>query len=61
VLINIRHARDLNYCVRGCKTFCEKHNIDFKAFVKNGVPEEEFLRTGDGMAIKMVEKAKEDK
>jgi len=58
ILVNIKHARQLKYCVRGCKTFCEKYNIDFKKFVKEGVDAEEFLKTGDAMALKLVEHVK---
>lgn len=61
MLVNIRHAKhpDLNYCAKGCREFCKKHGIDVKAFMTVGVPEEEFLKTGDAMAIKLVEKARE--
>ena len=61
MLVNIRHAKhpDLNYCAKGCREFCKKHGIDVKAFMSVGVSEEEFLRTGDAMAIKLVEKARE--
>jgi hypothetical protein len=38
--------------------WCERRNINYMDFVKNGVDEEVFLSSGDTMAIKVVEYAK---
>jgi len=59
MIIRARDAMEINYCVSGQKKFCETHNIDFKKFVKEGVPAEEFERTGDAMALKLVNYVKE--
>lgn len=56
------HVSDLRlmdpiYCVGGTKQFFKDHNMDWRAFCKDGVDEEEFLATKDHMAIKLVEAA----
>ncbi|CAM0071040.1 tail assembly chaperone [Vibrio phage K251 g3] len=59
----IVHVRDLRlmepvYCINGTKEFFAKHGMDWKKFCKEGLDEEEFLKTGDIMAIKLVEAAR---
>jgi len=51
-------ARDLiscGFCVRGQKSWCDSHGIDFRSFLENGVSAELLLATGDGLALKAVE------
>lgn len=60
MLIKIRHAVELGYCIKGIKEFCKQHNIDFKKFVVYGIEEEELLKTEDAMVIKVIEHAKKE-
>lgn len=57
----VRHSdlRALGYCNNGARDFFKKHNLDWTEFVKNGLPEEQFIETGDAMAIRLVEFTKE--
>jgi len=58
MLVKINDAVELNYCVKGIKEFFNRHNMDFRKFVKEGIDEEEFIKTGDAMALKLVEHAR---
>lgn len=53
-----RHLRELGYCNRGARTWFVRHNLDWRAFLDRGLPSEDFERTGDAMALKLVEHAK---
>jgi hypothetical protein len=46
------------YCARGLKIFFQLHRLDFRKFIKEGIPEEELLATGDHSAVKVVEAAR---
>lgn len=36
--ITIDDIRKAGHCVRGIKEVCEAHGVDFKDFVRNGMP-----------------------
>lgn len=57
---HVRAVRDDNYCVPGMKTFFQQHNLDFKKFVREGITEEELLKTGDAMAFLVIEEARKE-
>lgn len=54
-IITIRDARKLKYCSRGIREFYDRHNLDYSDFIKNGISCNDLLKTGDSMAIKLVE------
>lgn len=58
MIVQVRDAVDLGYCIKGIKEFCHRHSIDFRNFVKHGIDEEELIKTGDAMAVKVVERAR---
>ena len=60
-IIKIQHARTLGYCLKGVKKVIEKHNLDWKMFVKEGLPEEQLKDIDDAMIKKAIELAKKDK
>lgn len=60
MIITIKHARMAGYCSRGMRIFAERYNYSWERFLKEGVKEEVLLNTGDGMAIQIVEKAREE-
>jgi len=57
ILVNINHAKKLGYCSKGVRAFFKKHNLDYSAFVKDGLPSIKLMQTNDLMAIKIVEVA----
>ena len=59
MMIRVTHARRAGYCSKGMRAFCKKYDADWSEFVKNGLPEEQFLATGDELAKRVVEIAHE--
>ncbi|USL90025.1 hypothetical protein [Vibrio phage vB_VpaS_CHI] len=57
MVITIEHIRNVHFCSKGARYFCERHGLDWNEFIKNGLPEEVVLATGDHMAIEVVEAA----
>ena len=53
-IITITDARDFGGCVSGWKAFAIAHNLDWKGFIKNGIPTSKLLETEDAMAIELV-------
>jgi hypothetical protein len=58
MIVYIRDAVEIGYCVKGIKEFCKRYNIDFRSFVAHGIDSDVLLNTGDAMALKVVERAK---
>jgi len=58
LVITTEHLRNIDgFCVAGAKTFGELYGMDFKRFVREGIPAAELIKTGDALALKMVELA----
>jgi hypothetical protein len=47
------------YCAPKLKLFFKRYKLDLREFVRNGLPEEVLLATGDYQAIRLVEWAHE--
>lgn len=60
LMIYIRHVRKAKYCLSGTRAFFKKHNLDYQDFVKNGIIAQNLLDTGDAMAARVVEIAKDE-
>jgi len=62
VRVTLAHARSLyghaGYCSRGMRAFAERHGLDWERFLREGIPEEDLLATGDAMAQAVVEHAR---
>lgn len=58
--ITLQHARSypcrtqIGFCSPVMKKFAERHNLDWNAFITEGVDEEVLLATGDAMVKKLV-------
>jgi hypothetical protein len=48
------------YCSRGARAFFARHGMDWPAFLRNGIDVEAFLATGDAMAARAVDHAREE-
>lgn len=46
------------YCVAGTRAFFLRHGMDWRGFLRNGLPAEAFEATGDAMAIKLAAHAR---
>lgn len=47
------------WCNGRARDFFQRHGLDWYQFRHGGIPEEAFLATGDGLAIRLVEWAHE--
>ena len=57
MMVTMKHMRRLNYCSAGVRKFFLKHGLDYARFLREGIPAEELLATGDAMAIRAAEVA----
>ncbi len=61
MIITMQHVRSVlvngkvGYCALGTRRFFRRHGLDFSRFLKEGIPEEQLLATGDAMAKRVVE------
>jgi hypothetical protein len=67
VLVTMRHLRSVPYftagrgfCASGSRAWFERHGLDFRAFVRDGLPASALEATGCGMALALVRWAREE-
>jgi hypothetical protein len=65
--ITIKHLRAVRgdgrgakYCIPGTKAFFERHGLDFKDFMKNGIAISELEHIDDVMCRRVIEEARRD-
>lgn len=60
VHVRFQHLRLVRYCPDGTQAWWLKHGLDWRDFVRNGIDGQVLLDTGDPMARKLVEAARDD-
>lgn len=62
VRVYMRHMRhpSIAYCVPGLRDFFRRHGLAFGRFAREGIPAEELEATGDAMAVKVAQFAREE-
>ena len=58
-LITIDHVRAVGLCVNGTRTWFARHDLDFRGFLRDGLDADTLLATGDAMAQRVVEHARQ--
>ena len=58
VIVTMQHIRQCKMCSKGTRDFFKRHGMDWNKFLKEGLPEEQFIATGDAMAMQVVEAAR---
>ncbi|BAO82906.1 hypothetical protein SMCB_0678 [Serpentinimonas maccroryi] len=58
LIITVDHARAAGMCVHGARAWFARHNLDFRAFLIEGIDADTLLATGDAMAQRVVEHAR---
>ena len=53
-VITIDHVRAVGLCVNGTRTWFARHDLDFRAFLRDGCDADTLLATGDAMAQRVV-------
>lgn len=59
VIVRGRDLRSVGYCTTKTKVFFEQHGLDWRKFIREGLPSSELEATGDAMAIKLCEVVRE--
>lgn len=59
MIVERSHLDDLGYCARGARRWFARMNLDWSAFVREGIDAEILLATGDAMAVRLVEHVRE--
>lgn len=57
-VITITDVRRAGHCVSGARAWFERHGLDFRAFLRDGIPAADMLATGDGQGIQVVERTR---
>lgn len=59
VIVTMRHVREAKMCAKGARQFFARYDyLDWNKFLDEGVPAEDLERTGDALALKVVEVAR---
>lgn len=58
VTVTIDDVRAVGLCVNGTRVWFARHNLDFRAFLRDGCTADTLLATGDAMALRVVEHAR---
>lgn len=59
--VTIRHIRQAKMCGIGARAFFKRHGLDWDEFLREGVAIELIEATGDAMALKVCEVAREQR
>jgi len=54
-LAAVPFAGKQGYCMAGCRQWAARHGFDWADFVRDGIPAETLIATGDALAIAVVE------
>ena len=57
-VITIDHVRAVGLCVNGTRVWFARHDMDFRAFLRDGCAADTLLATGDAMAKRVVDHAR---
>ena len=58
VTVTIDDVRAVGLCVNGTRVWFARHDLDFRAFLRHGCAADTLLATGDAMAQRVVEHAR---
>lgn len=56
--VRMEHIRQARLCSRGARAFFERHGLDWRQFLREGIPASELAATGDALALRVVEVAR---
>ena len=54
LIIKMRDVRKAGMCSAGARSFFLLNNLDWQAFLRDGIESDRLLATGDAMAIQVV-------
>lgn len=54
-IVTARDCKRLGYCISGCLKMCDKHNVDRRDFISNGVSIAKLRELNEPVAQKLIE------
>lgn len=60
LIVTIAHVRAAGLCVNGSRAWFERHGLNFRAFLREGLDADTLLATGDAMAQRVVDYARNE-
>lgn len=57
-IVTMRHIRRCKMCSGGSREFFKRHNLDWNKFLQEGIRASELEATGDAMAIRVAQEAR---
>lgn len=61
LIVTIAHVRAAGLCVNGSRAWFVRHGLDFRAFLRDGLDVDTLLATGDAMALRVVNCARQQR
>ncbi|CAQ45379.1 hypothetical protein V3O09_07005 [Stenotrophomonas maltophilia] len=61
LIVTIAHVRAAGLCVNGSRVWFVRHGLDFRAFLREGLDAQTLLATGDAMAQRVVDCARQQR
>jgi hypothetical protein len=58
LIVTIDDVRAVGLCVNGTRVWFARHDLDFRAFLREGCSADTLLATGDAMAQRVVDHAR---
>lgn len=58
--VYMRHVRAAKFCSGGARNWWKRHGLDWSDFLDNGIAEETLLQTGDALALRVIEIARNE-
>jgi hypothetical protein len=58
VIVRPADIRACGHCMTGARAWFTRHGLDWAAFVRDGLPASTLEATGDGFALRVVERAR---
>lgn len=59
MIITINDVRAAGHCARGARDWFEGHGLDFRGFLRDGIPARQVLAIGDGLAEQVIRRTLE--
>lgn len=56
--ITAQDCQKLGYCMKSVRPWFERHGLDFRDFVKNGIDEKTLKKTNDQLALDAIAEAR---
>ena len=62
LMVYLRHIKAAGYCIaRGAKPWFEHHGLDWRDFIRNGIPASRILAANDSLSALVVEIAQKER